>query len=61
VTVEIAQGPSAEGGYGSAAKFAIEVQGMDMQRVRGLAEAGRGIRPDSRAKRGNIEVETVVV
>lgn len=60
VKVEIAPGPDEDGGYGLAAKFTVEVPGMEMEKVRQLAKAAHGICPYSRATRGNIEVETVV-
>jgi osmotically inducible protein OsmC len=61
VRVEIAQGPDADGGYGLAAKFAVEVPGMDKAKVRELAAAAHARCPYSRATRGNIEVEVAVI
>jgi Ohr subfamily peroxiredoxin len=61
VIVQIAQGPDAECGYGLAERFSVEIPGMDDARVQQLADAAHELCPYTRATRGNIEVETVVV
>jgi Ohr subfamily peroxiredoxin len=57
VTVEIAQGPDEQGGYGLAAKITVDVPGMEPEKVQELANAAHMLCPYSKATRGNIEVE----
>jgi Ohr subfamily peroxiredoxin len=57
VTVEVAQGPDAEGGYGLAATITVDIPGMDREQVQELANAAHAMCPYSRATRGNIDVE----
>jgi Ohr subfamily peroxiredoxin len=57
VSVEIAQGPDADGGYGLAAKIVVDIPGLEPHKARDLANAAHAICPYSRATRGNIEVE----
>jgi Ohr subfamily peroxiredoxin len=61
VKVEIAQGPDADGGYGLAATFTVGIPGLEHAKAQKLADAAHELCPYSRATRGNIEVETVVV
>ena len=56
VRVEIAQGPDSDGGYGLAARIAVDVPGMDTAKVEELATAAHARCPYSKATRGNIEV-----
>jgi Ohr subfamily peroxiredoxin len=60
VRVEIALGPDEEGGYGLAAKVAVEIPGLDKARVQEIADAAHKRCPYSKATRGNIEVEIAV-
>ncbi|HYH13478.1 MAG TPA: organic hydroperoxide resistance protein [Thermomicrobiales bacterium] len=61
VTVEVSQGPDSDGGYGLAARIAVEIPGVDSERARQLADSAHQGCPYSRATRGNIEVEVRVV
>jgi organic hydroperoxide reductase OsmC/OhrA len=57
VTVEVAQGPDEQGGYGLAAKIIVDIPGMDEQQTQELANAAHQLCPYSKATRGNIDVE----
>lgn len=57
VSVEIAQGPDEQGGYGLAAKISVEIPGMERGKVQELANAAHMLCPYSKATRGHIEVE----
>ena len=57
VTVEVAQGPDRDGGYGLAAKITVDIPGMDQQKAQQLADAAHELCPYSRVTRGNIEVD----
>ena len=59
VTVQVALGPDAVGGYGLAAQIRVEVPGLDRATVQQLAEAAHAQCPYSRATRGNIAVEVI--
>ena len=61
VRVDVSQGPDAEGGYGLAARIAVEIPGLDRTKARELADAAHAMCPYSRAIRGNVEVEVTVV
>jgi lipoyl-dependent peroxiredoxin len=56
VTVEVAQGPDVEGGYGLAAMITVDIPGVEEERAQQLAEAAHAMCPYSRATRGNIDV-----
>src|SRR5262245_30439003 len=58
---EHGKGSAEGGGHGLAAKIAVEVPGMDKAKAQELAEAAHARCPYSRATRGNIEVEVVVI
>lgn len=60
VTVEVSQGPDADGGYGIAARIMVELPGVTSERAQQLADAAHQGCPYSRATRGNIEVEVQV-
>jgi osmotically inducible protein OsmC len=57
VTVEVAQGPDAQGGYGLAATITVDIPGMEHAQAQELANAAHALCPYSKATRGNIEVE----
>ncbi|MCA9859698.1 MAG: organic hydroperoxide resistance protein [Thermomicrobiales bacterium] len=61
VTVEIAQGPDSDGGYGLAAKILVSIPGTDPAKVQELAGAAHQLCPYSNATRGNIDVEVIAV
>ncbi len=60
VTVEIAQGPDSQGGYGLAAKIMVDLPGMDREQAQALVAAAHALCPYSKATRGNIDVEVAV-
>lgn len=60
VTVEIAQGPDEEGGYGLAAEIAIAIPGMAHAQAQELVEAAHALCPYSKATRNNINVHLTV-
>lgn len=57
VTVEVAQGPDQQGGYGLAAKITVDIPGMACEQAQELADAAHAACPYSKATRGNIDVE----
>jgi osmotically inducible protein OsmC len=57
VSVEVAQGPDEQGGYGLAATIIVDIPGMDEQQAQELANAAHQLCPYSKATRGNIDVE----
>lgn len=57
VSVEVAQGPDSDGGYGLAATISVDIPGMDEQQAQELANAAHQLCPYSKATRGNIDVE----
>ena len=57
VSVEVAQGPDSERGYGLAATISVDIPGMDEQQAQELANAAHQLCPYSKATRGNIDVE----
>src|SRR6478735_11394450 len=57
VTVEIAQGPDTQGGYGLAATITVDIPGMEPERAQELANVVRALRPHSKKARGNRDVE----
>ncbi|MCC6792866.1 MAG: organic hydroperoxide resistance protein [Thermomicrobiales bacterium] len=61
VTVAVAQGPDADGGYGLAATITVEIPGLETERARQLADAAHSLCPYSRATRGNIEVTVIAI
>jgi lipoyl-dependent peroxiredoxin len=61
VRVEVAQGPDSSGGFGLAAKITVDVPGMDRQQAQSLVEAAHALCPYSKATRGNIDVELMVL
>lgn len=61
VTVEIAQGPDSEGGYGLAGKIVVSIPGVDQAKVQELADAAHQGCPYSKATRGNMQVEVTAV
>lgn len=61
VTVEIGVGPDADGNYGLGARIAVDMPGLDPETARHLVDAAHQLCPYSRATRGNIEVEVVLV
>lgn len=61
VTVEVGVGPDAEGNYGLGARIAVALPGLDQETARHLVDAAHQLCPYSRATRGNIEVEVVLV
>jgi Ohr subfamily peroxiredoxin len=60
VTVEIAQGPDGEGGYGLAATITVDIPGMEREQAQELIAAAHAVCPYSKATRGNIDVELTV-
>lgn len=60
VTVEVAQGPDAEGGYSLAATIRVDLPGMTPEQGQSLADAAHAVCPYSKATRGNIDVELTV-
>jgi lipoyl-dependent peroxiredoxin len=60
VRLEIAQGPADDGGYGLAAKIAIELPGVERGRAESLVAQAHELCPYSNAVRGNIEVDLSV-
>ena len=60
VTVEVAQGPDPEGGYGLAATITVDIPGMEREQAQELITAAHALCPYSKATRGNIEVELTV-
>lgn len=60
VTVEVSQGPDADGGYGLAAKIMVKIPGLERAKAQALADAAHEVCPYSRATRGNIPVEVEV-
>src|SRR4051812_21940818 len=61
VTVEIAQGPDEQGGYGLAAEIAITIPGMAHAQAQELVEAAHALCPYSKATRNNIDVNLTVL
>ena len=61
VSVEVAQGRDADGGFGLAAKITVTIPGMEPEKAQQLAEAAHRLCPYSRATRGNVDVEITVV
>jgi Ohr subfamily peroxiredoxin len=61
VRVDVSQGPDETGGYGLAARIAVEIPGLDRAKARELADAAHAMCPYSRATRGNVDVEVSVV
>jgi Ohr subfamily peroxiredoxin len=57
VNVTISQGPAEGGGWGLAAKIAVDVPGLERVRIAELAQAAHRLCPYSRAIGNNIEVE----
>ncbi len=57
VTVEVAQGPDQQGGYGLAATITVDIPGMEPEQAQELTNAAHAMCPYSRATRGNIDVE----
>ena len=57
VSVEVAQGPDSEGGYGLAANITVDIPGMEPEQAQELANAAHALCPYSKATRGNIDVE----
>jgi Ohr subfamily peroxiredoxin len=57
VSVEVAQGPDEERGYGLAATIIVDIPGMDEHQTQELANAAHQLCPYSKATRGNIDVE----
>jgi len=57
VSVEVAQGPDSQGGYGLAATIIVDIPGMDEEQTQELANAAHQMCPYSKAIRGNIDVE----
>src|SRR4051794_8644529 len=57
VTVEVAQGPDSQGGYGLAATITVDIPGMEQEHTQELANAAHLVCPYSKATRGNIDVE----
>ena len=61
VTVEVGVGPDADGNYGLGAKIAVAIPGLDRETAQHLVDAAHQLCPYSRATRGNIDVEVVLV
>jgi Ohr subfamily peroxiredoxin len=59
VSVEIAQGPDPDGGFGLAARITVDIPGMEQRKAQELADAAHAMCPYSRATRGNIEVAVI--
>jgi lipoyl-dependent peroxiredoxin len=57
VSVEVAQGPDEQGGYGLAAKIIVDIPGMDEDQTQELANAAHQMCPYSKATCGNSDVE----
>jgi lipoyl-dependent peroxiredoxin len=60
VTVEIAQGPDDQGGYGIAAQITVDIPNVEQEQAQELLEAAHALCPYSKATRGNIDVELMV-
>lgn len=56
VTVEVAQGPDAQGGYELSATIMVDIPGMEQDKAQELANAAHELCPYSKATRGNIDV-----
>lgn len=61
VKVEVSLGSHPEGGFGLAAKIAVEIPGMDREKVQQFADAAHAMCPYSKATRGNIDVEVLAI
>src|SRR3712207_3496181 len=61
VTVDVAQGRDADGGFGLAVKIMVAIPGMERAQAQQLAEAAHATCPYSKATRGNIDVEVTTV
>ena len=61
VKVEVAQGRDSDGGFGLAARITVEIPGVEHEKALQLAAAAHSLCPYSRATRGNIDVEVIVV
>jgi Ohr subfamily peroxiredoxin len=59
VTVEVAQGPDPQGGYGLAVTITVDLPGMEHEQAQALVDATHAVCPYSKATRGNIDVEVV--
>jgi lipoyl-dependent peroxiredoxin len=57
VTVEVAQGPDSQGGYGLSATITVDIPGMEQAKAQALVDAAHQLCPYSKATRGNIDVE----
>jgi lipoyl-dependent peroxiredoxin len=57
VTVEVAQGPDSQGGYGLSATITVDIPDMEQEQAQALANAAHENCPYSKATRGNIDVE----
>ncbi len=60
VTVEVAQGPDPQGGYGLAATITVDLPGMEHEQAQALVTAAHALCPYSKATRGNIDVAGTV-
>lgn len=56
VTVEVAQGPDPQGGYGLSATITVDIPGVAQEKAQELANAAHEVCPYSKATRGNIDV-----
>lgn len=61
VKVEVALGTDPEGGFGLAAKIMVDIPGVDREKAQELVNAAHAMCPYSKATRGNIDVEVLVV
>ena len=57
MTVEVAQGPDPQGGYGLSAAITVAIPGVEQAKAQELADAAHEVCPYSKATRGNIAVE----
>jgi len=57
----VALGADPEGGFGLAAKIMVEIPGVDREKAQELVNAAHAACPYSKATRGNIDVEVLVV
>ena len=61
VTAEVSFGPSEDGGFGLAVELKVEIPGVEAEQAHELVELAHQFCPYSKATRGNINVELVVV
>ena len=61
LTAHVTLGKDAEGGYGLEVRMEVSIGGVERSVAEELVQAAHGVCPYSKATRGNIDVELVVV